>query len=321
MTGFNRLLGSFFFSLWFATTSFAVDFGFDHSWNRVFDDFRYVERLNQLGFAIAPKTVEHPGSQVCKFIVFPGGQVTFPSHFLEFCLTTNEKDYLERHKRFFRGPDAERRIKGSSLVLYSDLDLKRQQVDIQKRLPGFEVKYSHKNYEWKRDSKSILPGWNHLFFGKKRLLTGLRVTVGKKDPRDTLPDDGPVAKKPTILPHPNSAEKIIGLILYDNFSADFSNLSRLINRKPKTDRMLVLPDGTFIQSIIVGEDESIDSMFVGKKQNLAAIMVKVKSLATFESFASKLNFKKTSFNGVKAYHIPHDEWHWDLIVVEDIPKI
>ncbi len=114
---------------------------FDHCFT-LDQNHRLLKKLERLGFTLRPTATEHPGGHVCRFIMFKG---KVRNQYLEFVHTRPGGDaYSHPGISFgYKGP----------LESY----FKR----IKKTLPS---EFVHRNYDWKADSKTRLPGWNFLTF-------------------------------------------------------------------------------------------------------------------------------------------------------------
>lgn len=118
---------------------------FDHTYT--YDNhFQFLKKLEKCGFKLSKEEVEHPGKVFCRFIRLSGN-------------TPRGLQYLE----FVHiGKGGEKcAVPGVSFGYRKGL--KNYYNKLKKK---FEVTYAHKNFDWKKDNKSILPGWNFVNFKK-----------------------------------------------------------------------------------------------------------------------------------------------------------
>ena len=150
---------------------------FDHTYTAD-TNFKFMKRLKRLGFNLDANKVEHPHSK-CRFITFDNSQ------YLEFIHPIGNTGHYDR-------PGISFGYKGSLKRFY---DKKVKQ--------GAELSFFHRNYQWKENSKYILPGWNFVQFKRTGIrtifmwLTEYELINGKKRP----------TKKAN---HPNGVNRIVG---------------------------------------------------------------------------------------------------------------
>lgn len=113
----------------------------DH-FNTKDQNHKFFNALGKMGFNLYPNETLHMGGKRCRFIFLENDQ------YLEF-ITTRNKDYIKKK------PGLSFRSKGKLEKLYKSY--------VKKAVPS---KYSHKNYNWKENSKDRLPGWNFIHFLK-----------------------------------------------------------------------------------------------------------------------------------------------------------
>lgn len=118
---------------------------FDHSYTND-QSHRFLKKLISLGFKKGDYDVEHPGKHFCSFIEFknPNGNNTY----LEFIHTG-------------RGGV---RMSCPGLSFGYEKNLESYFKTIKKSV--YQPHFSHKNYDWKNNSKDRLPGWNFVTFKK-----------------------------------------------------------------------------------------------------------------------------------------------------------
>ena len=154
------------------------------------------------------------------------------------------------------------------------------------------AKYGHKNYRWKEDSKSRLPGWNFVTF-RRPTFKNIFAWFTEYEPNPY--------KKPVKNPrHPNTAYGIYGLDLLVR-AADRTRLESIFGKK--------LPDG----EVSVGRIR----LFVesGRATRLRSLVLKCKSLNKFLSHAGAR--AGTLWRGRKAAVIKNpDPAMWDIYAVQ-----
>ncbi len=118
---------------------------FDHTYSAD-QNFKFLKKLGEAGFILDKRKVEHPGKSFCKFIILP--------------LVKNKKQYLE----FVHvGKGGEKVKAGFSLSAVKKLASMAKKLN--QKIP---THYHHKNYDWKKNSKARLPGWNFIMFPKHK---------------------------------------------------------------------------------------------------------------------------------------------------------
>lgn len=158
---------------------------FDHSYTEDIGH-KFLKALGRAGFRLSEHETMHPGKHRCRFIMFSrmGGRMAY----LEFV-------DVGRGGRPVTKPGISLRSAGP-LEKYFD-GVKKQN--------GVSAKYIHRNYDWKKDSKSRLPGWNFLTFSKP-LFRNIYPWFTEYEPR-------PGVKRGPVPVHPNTARSIYGLAL------------------------------------------------------------------------------------------------------------
>src|SRR5690606_317684 len=91
--------------------------------------------------------MEHPGKAFCRFITFKGEN-------------PRKRFYLE-FVSIGRGGDTSFDCPGISFGYQTNLEKFYKKIN-----NNFPSKYTHRNYEWKKNEKDHLPGWNFLTFDK-----------------------------------------------------------------------------------------------------------------------------------------------------------
>lgn len=175
--------------------------GFDHCYQKIRHADEYFS-LSKRGFTVDEKTVEHPGKQFCRFLRFnkPAsscGGMSF--HYLEFA----EIPDLEALKSTYERPIADYEAMEPGFSLSCNENLKQLFEMAREKIPSSEPKFEHKNYAWKEDDKSTLPGWNFLMF-EQNIAPNIYVWCTEYEPNA---DRKPVTTKFT---HPNSVDRFLG---------------------------------------------------------------------------------------------------------------
>lgn len=175
---------------------------FDHAYT---DDpgHAFWTRMKRLGFTPRESEVEHPGGQFCRFVAFPDPKGSRPVY-LEFIDARDPKHPVNRPGLSFR----------------FERDLEKASRGLSAR--GLEVEFLHKNYDWKQDSRSRLPGWNFVSF--KRL--GFRSLF----PWITEYEPSPKRKVFRAAAHPNGVRHLLALEFEIN-EAGRAFFAKLFGRK------------------------------------------------------------------------------------------
>lgn len=172
----------------------------DHCYN-VDQNHRFLKKLEKLGFTLDKSIMEHPGKAFCRFIMFKGENST-NRFYPEF--VTIGRDGLH-----FTNP---------GLSFGHETNLEKFYQKINKK---FSATFSHKNYEWKKNNKDQLPGWNFIKFEKpiiKKINTWFtEYEVGRR-------------KKLYIPKHKNAVQSLHGLVLSLSKKSQ-RNLEELIGAK------------------------------------------------------------------------------------------
>lgn len=158
---------------------------FDHSYTEDLGH-KFFKTLGRAGFRLSEHQTAHPGKHSCRFIMFE--RVSGRMAYLEFV------DVGSGGKRVNK-PGISLRCSGS---------LKRYFTRVKKQ-KGVVAKYLHRNYDWKKDAKSKLPGWNFLTFSRPRF-KNIYPWFTEYEPR-------PGVKRLPVPTHPNTAKSISGVVL------------------------------------------------------------------------------------------------------------
>jgi hypothetical protein len=117
---------------------------FDHAFTAD-PKHRFHKRLESLGFKLGLPEVEHPDKHFCRFLAF-----------------RESFDELPVYLEFIDARDPKKPVQFPGVSFRSLGPLQKQIRPLIKR--GLAPNFVHKNYEWKRDSSSRLPGWNFVTF-------------------------------------------------------------------------------------------------------------------------------------------------------------
>lgn len=251
------------------------DIGFDHSYTEDMGH-KFLKALGKAGFVLAENQVEHPGKQFCRFIMFRHGP---------------GRNYLE----FVHVGKGGERVDKPGVSLHYAGPLKKYFESIKKR-KGLKAKYIHKNYEWKRDSKSALPGWNFVTFSRPAFkniypwFTEYELRPGKKR---VLPQ-----------PHPNTAQYVAGIEL-EVRDTDRSKLGEIFGKDLRRGNASI---GDFQLYLNPGDSTRISALVI-KCKNLNLFMRKAK-IGT-----------KVLWNGQNAVLIknPARGTMWNIVAVDKLP--
>jgi hypothetical protein len=183
---------------------------FDHSYTPD-KNFKFRTKLGKAGFYLGDRMVEHPGKAFCKFIFFPATK-------------KSGKQYIE-FIHVGKGGAGHARA-GMSLGSLNPLEAFAQKLNTK----NLKALFQHKNYEWKKNSKDSLPGWNFVFFPKhkSKIFTWL-TEYEYSEKRKSL--------KGKDATHPNQVYKILALEL-DLNTVDLNLYTHLCG-KPKKNEFLL----------------------------------------------------------------------------------
>lgn len=174
---------------------------FDHCYQSTFSIQDY-HQLQKRGFEIDDYVVEHPGKIFCRFLRFNkqagADQPTERFQYLEFVEVTD----LSALKATYTTEVSDQVALRPGFSLRCDENLKALYDVANQKLPELKPEYIHKNYRWKEDSTSALPGWNFLSFD-------LPVV---KDTYVWWTEYEPDSKRPQlkVYSHPNSVDQFHG---------------------------------------------------------------------------------------------------------------
>ncbi len=263
--------------------------------------------LKDRGFNLDDHIVEHPGGMLCRFIRFknrmPNDQKHDQKHdqrpyqYLEFVEVTDTAQLLATYPKGTH--EAEILEPGFSLISHENLasvyESQREPLNL------FEPKFEHKNYDWKNDDKSPLPGWNYLTFDKP-LLPGVHVWCTEYEPRPSRS----LAENDLI--HPNSVETIFGFIWTIPFEAAQAVATfTSADIKSNGDEMS-FEDGSKILF------EANSSLLKKNTTPFAAVVLCCSDWRTFCAHAKPDKF--IEWRGQRAGLIQLDKNGWDILVIE-----
>ena len=191
---------------------------------------KFMKKLEKAGFTLAKMVVEHPGKHICRFIYIKK-------------LGLTGKQYMEFVHVGKGGID----YGNPGLSLASDLPL----LNFDKKLKsqGIKTDFSHKNYEWKKDSVSKLPGWNFVSFPKHKSKIFTWITEYEYSAKRH--------KKRPFLKNKNGINEVVGITTTLS-SADIKLFSKLFG-KPKNGMFLV--KGFEVHFIKAKESTILDLIF------------------------------------------------------------
>lgn len=187
---------------------------FDHSYT-VDQHHKFLKKLEGLGFRKEERHTEHPGGLICRFLMFSAESKTKRSY-LEFVHTKPKGEKLK--------------VPGLSFGWNGNLEKFHDEMV---RTRKIKTEFVHKNYDWKKDDKTRLPGWNFVNFKN----TGIRSFY----PWITEYEPHPLRKPRKIKSHPNGVNKIIGFEFDMNPAGE--KLFKIVCGK-KRSNFLTLPCGT-----------------------------------------------------------------------------
>ncbi|MDQ7774136.1 MAG: hypothetical protein RDU13_11530 [Elusimicrobiales bacterium] len=175
---------------------------FDHSYTEDIGH-KFFKALGRAGFRLSDSRATHPGKHFCRFIIFDRGD--------------GRAAYLE----FVDVGRGGKRVPKPGISLRYAGRLERY-YDRVKKAKGVKAKFIHRNYEWKKDSKSRLPGWNFLAFTEPKF-RNIYPWFTEYEPR-------PGVKRLAPPTHPNTANRLSGMVLAVR-EQDRSKLEKVFGRK------------------------------------------------------------------------------------------
>lgn len=275
--------------------------GFDHCYQKIRHADDYFN-LGKRGFTVEERTVEHPGKQFCRFIRFnkpasPCGGKEF--HYLEFA----EIPDLDALKATYDQPVTDRQALEPGFSLSCNENLKQLFEFVRKQMPAYEPKFEHKNYAWKEDDVSILPGWNFLMF-ERNLTPDIYIWCTEYEPR---PEMTPVTK----FTHANSVDCFLGFA-WNLPLTQLTQFRQLTHAKDDAG-VLQLDDGLRIYS---KDAEGVPGHIWDEKKDhpFSAVILACKDWAAFMAVGQPdVTFK---WNDRHAGLIRMPAGGWNIVVVE-----
>ena len=235
---------------------------------------KFRSKLLKLGFYDDENLVEHPGASMCKFIHL-NPKKNVHNYYLEFIHQKNPK----------------KRPMGLSFA--SDVKLR----NLLNKFKKYNVKFFHKNYNWKENSKDILPGWNFITFPDRKNQPLIWITEYEYTKEREIRNN-----KKSKFKNKNGVNQIIGLCMYLN-KKDVKFLSSLLGA-PRNNKFMT-QNNVFI-------DYKLSS-----KTKIKSVIC---STPTFNKLALPFKSHETfKYNQQTAYRIKNDvKGQWDLILVKGI---
>lgn len=247
-----------------------MKFDFDHTYTTD-SSFKFRTKLGKAGFYLGKYQVEHPNQMFCKFIYFES-----KNH--------KEKYYLEFVDN--RGPKK----------LHTGFSLSSKKK-LKTSLPSLEplhAKYDHKNYDWKENSKDILPGWNFVTFPKRKSELYIWITEYEK-----FDFKNKKSKKKITTENPNGVDSIEGFF-FDISKNDLTLFTKLLG--PPQKNYFKLQNGIKL------------FYSLSKKTKMKSVVV---STGKFNVFKKKYKFDfKTQIGNNEGLVILNPSKGWDLVVID-----
>lgn len=266
----------------------GTEFCFDHTYVQSMSTDAW-DHLRERGFRFSDKTVEHPGSMLCRFLHIGRKESAWvPPRYLEFC----EVRDLEALRDMLRARGELEQVFRAKASSFDD----------------YGIVYGHKNYRWKEDSDSRLPGWNFVNF-KRDLVTGLGIWVTEYEADPTF-DLKSVKSEPLV--HENTAVEILGVLYRNDSSAPLAPLADFAGLSCQTDQ-LALHDGTRIWLTEHENQTDLRGRFDHKSHPFVGVVVRAESMKTFLQTAQP--DEVFTWNGRPAARIRMADNAWDLVVV------
>jgi hypothetical protein len=217
---------------------------FDHTYGRDLNH-RFLKKLQKFGFSLMPDVVEHPGKLFCRFIMFSSA-------------TPKTFSYLE-FVHIGRGGES-RSVPGLSFGYSRNLEGYYKKLKRGKSPYGFE--FRHRNYAWKKDSRSRLPGWNFLDF-KHLGFRGFYPWITEYEPHP--------GKKRHNKPRKTHANGVTKIVAFE------------MELDKKGERFLSFVTGKKIrQQKIQLKDGTTFYYFSGRRNRIKTVVLKCKNLGKIE---------------------------------------
>lgn len=268
---------------------------FDHCYQKLDTSEQYFA-LADRGFSLVSDMTEHSGRQLCRFLRFEprNPAIVSRAQYLEFIELA---DFEALRATYPKGTaDVVLREPGFSLAARFRLEeVYRSNLAAFER---FQPRYSHKNYAWKQDDRSELPGWNFLEFSKP-IINGMNVWCTEYEPN---PDRATPQK---VEPHANSANEIRGFIW--NLSSKDAAAFALLSDSKVVDNRISLLDGSTI---------FLDQTFASTDKKRTTFSAVVLGCADWDMFCREAKPDKVIvWQNQKAALIELGPTGWDIVVV------
>jgi hypothetical protein len=298
-------------------------FFFDHANNMALtlDAFR---ALGERGFTLADMMVEHPGRQECYFIHFSGrgrGQSDLLGRqYLEYVHVADKAATIQLAReeckdfdtQFPNGmSDDDFYTTGLSLSCSSRLaDVFSEKKSLVEKA-GLE--FSHKNYDWKNDSESLLPGWNFVTFPDAST-GGMVFWITEYEPNPSLDMAETRKKREPWSLHPNGCEAVEGVIVALDEPA-MATIADFCDLPKEPDRAVWrLADGGRIWSLSALRGDLGLSPLFRKKRAVCAVVLVCRDLEHFRASANP--DYEMILDGQPALGISLGDFNYDIIVVQ-----
>jgi hypothetical protein len=235
---------------------------------------KFWNHMEKLGFVMDTRETEHPGKKFCRFVRFEGGHNPHKSTFLEFIYSKSGGVPTIKPGLSF---GYSRNLEGFYKKIRKD--------------GKYKVKFGHKNYDWKVDRVSRLPGWNFMRFSSLGF-SALYPWFTEFEPR---PGGFRPYKK---LRHKNGAQRIHGFVLELNSKGeDFFSylLGKKLSEKTR------MRDGTMLY------------ITRGKRTTIRSVILECKSVSRFvKKYGCD---EEGEFFGKPAAKIKNPAGMWDILLI------
>ncbi|MFO0579817.1 MAG: hypothetical protein U1A78_38075 [Polyangia bacterium] len=280
----------------------------DHAYNLV-DSPAIFRSLIGRGFTPNPLEIEHEGSLLCRFFLFPGpGGERF--QYLELCEIRDPSALRSARERESRRPLCEQDLLEPGLSLRSDEPLAETYEALRTELAPHEPVLEHKSRRWQTDPAG--PGWNYLKF-RRALLPGCNLWITEYETHD------PEARLPSaseIPPHANTAYQLAGAVLRVQ-EPERRALRALLGHPDDSDDdsggSLALPGGAALWLLDPGEAPEL----APKQTPFVAVVLRCASLARFCEVARPDYVLE--LRGRRAAGIRLGASRFDLLITESAP--
>lgn len=278
--------------------------GFDHIYQSTSSEQVYLD-LGGRGFQLDDRCVEHPGATFCRFLKLNSRDpvpMGMGYQYLEFA---ELRDISEL--RALRPEASEDELWGPGLSLNADHGLEGLHEQLCLSVPELEPATAHKNYAWKTDNKSRLPGWNFLYF-KKPLLKDINLWCTEYEPSP----DRPVHQG--RFQHPNSAESIHAIILSEP-AQNLASIAKITGSA--LEARFTLDDGVEVY----GSDEAtLPAPIVNRKKSCPVLAVSLLCSDWNAVLAHARPDEIFQWGEAKVARIDMPERGWDILLLDRPPR-